>query len=124
MKRVLRSALDPLPRAISTKALMALVGVVVMGTMAAVYGYLESARPPVRAAGPKRIAERTEVPAVQTTPQTYRTTRARPSEFERAPASSTLEGLLNAAGSAAQGPMSGSASGVTPTFEPTSVQGG
>jgi len=42
MNRVLRSAIDPLPRALSTKSLLALVAVVVLGTAVTVHRYVES----------------------------------------------------------------------------------
>jgi hypothetical protein len=49
MKRVLRSAIDPLPRALSTKSLVALVAVVVFGTAVTVHRYVESGElPPAR----------------------------------------------------------------------------
>src|SRR5688572_5511177 len=46
MKRVLRSCLDPLPRFLSTRALLAVVAFVVLGTALSVYEYVESGRPP------------------------------------------------------------------------------
>jgi hypothetical protein len=46
MKRVLRSAFEPLPRAISTPTLVALVGAVVLGTAVTVHRYLETSEPP------------------------------------------------------------------------------
>lgn len=42
MKRVLRSAIDPLPRAVSTKCLVVLVALVVLGTAVTVHRYVES----------------------------------------------------------------------------------
>lgn len=65
MKRVLRSALDPLPRALSMQSLVGLVAAVVLGIAVTVVLYVESSRPTdgrapttsgsssdVRAAGP------------------------------------------------------------------------
>jgi hypothetical protein len=48
MKRVLRSCLDPLPRLISLKSLVAVVIVLLAGTGISVYEYLESAHLPMR----------------------------------------------------------------------------
>ena len=42
MKRILRSTLDPLPRSLSTPALVTLVMVVVLGTAVTVHRYIES----------------------------------------------------------------------------------
>lgn len=42
MKRILRSTLDPLPRSLSTPALLTLVTVVVLGTAVTVHRYIES----------------------------------------------------------------------------------
>jgi hypothetical protein len=44
MKSVLRSCFDPLPRSLSTKGLVGLVAVVVLGTGVMVRSYLESAQ--------------------------------------------------------------------------------
>ncbi|MDZ4773128.1 MAG: hypothetical protein SGI72_08325 [Planctomycetota bacterium] len=46
MKRVFRSTLDPLPRSLSTKGLVSLVLVVVLGTAVTVHRYLESSGHP------------------------------------------------------------------------------
>ena len=42
MKRMLRSTFDPLPRSLSTRGLVALVLVVVLGTAVTVHRYMES----------------------------------------------------------------------------------
>lgn len=57
MKRVLRSCFDPLPRFMSTKSLIGLVAMVVVGTGISVYEYLESSRLPVHAAQSARASE-------------------------------------------------------------------
>jgi hypothetical protein len=46
MKRVLRSCLDPLPRFLSTRGILLVVGLVVAGTAVSVHEYLESDRGP------------------------------------------------------------------------------
>jgi hypothetical protein len=82
MKRVLRSCLDPLPRFLSTRALVAVVAFVVLGTALSVYEYVESGRPP-RMAWPKvEAACPLRSPAAEP--------RARPLEL-RATTSCTLE---------------------------------
>lgn len=45
MKRVLRSAFEPLPRTISTPTLLALVGAVVLGMGVTVHRFLETSEP-------------------------------------------------------------------------------
>ena len=49
MKSVLRSCFDPLPRFMSTRSLIGLVTMVLIGTGISVYEYLESSHAPVRA---------------------------------------------------------------------------
>lgn len=44
MKRVLRSCLDPLPRFLSTRAVLLVVGLVIAGTAVSVHEYLENDR--------------------------------------------------------------------------------
>jgi hypothetical protein len=46
MKRVLRSCLDPLPRFLSTRGVMAVVVLVVAGTAVSVHEFVESGRGP------------------------------------------------------------------------------
>ncbi|MBI5363471.1 MAG: hypothetical protein HZA53_09865 [Planctomycetes bacterium] len=61
MKRVFRSCLDPLPRFLSTRGLIAVVLIVVTGTALSVHEYLQSGREPERAwpSSTVRASERT-----------------------------------------------------------------
>jgi len=53
MKRVLRSCIDPLPRFLSTRGLLALVLLVLGGTGLSVHGLLQADAKPARSAGPQ-----------------------------------------------------------------------
>lgn len=64
MKRALLPSFDPLPHALSTRGLLALVAVVVMGTAVTVHRYMESsASSPHRPAGESRFDRPSEVRA-------------------------------------------------------------
>lgn len=71
-----RSLLDPLPRQLSTKALAALVALVVCGTGVAVMRFLESGPgAPPRAPSAVRAASPSDEPAPQHAPRAPRTAR-------------------------------------------------
>jgi hypothetical protein len=51
MKKTLLQGFDPLPKSLSTKGLLALVGIVVLGTAITVERYVDSSKGPVQRAG-------------------------------------------------------------------------
>src|SRR5262245_56143581 len=58
MKRSLLSSFDPLPHALSTKGLSALVAIVVLGIGVTVARYLESSTGPARRSGAQSVLSR------------------------------------------------------------------
>lgn len=58
MKSSLRPGFDPLPLALSTRSLLALVGIVLLGTCVTVERYLESSKVPAHVAGARSSLSR------------------------------------------------------------------